>query len=106
MGERLPHRLLSELERCSLSSSGIAPGDSSFPNLVADDGAGSQLDAAFDVVDQLVSVEGFQEYLDEWVFGVKDRTEYVQHYIERLGYAAFKKLQAEFDYAYPVSYTY
>jgi glutaconate CoA-transferase subunit A len=52
------------------------------------------------------SVEGFQEYLDEWVFGVKDRTEYVQHYIERLGYAAFKKLQAEFDYAYPVSYTY
>lgn len=52
------------------------------------------------------TVEGFEKFLDEWVFGVKDRNEYIQHYIKRFGYAAFKKLQAEFDYGYPVSYAY
>ena len=52
------------------------------------------------------TAKGFQAFLDEWVFGVKNRTEYVQHYIERMGYSAFKNLQAEFDYSYPVSYTY
>jgi len=52
------------------------------------------------------TVESFQAFLDEWVFGVKDRTEYIQHYIERFGYSTFKALQAEFDYGYPVSYSY
>jgi len=52
------------------------------------------------------TVEGFQAFLDEWVFGVEDRTEYIQHYIERFGYSEFKKLQAGFDYGYPVSYSY
>jgi len=50
--------------------------------------------------------EGFQAFLDEWVFGVEDRTGYVQHYIEKFGYQQFKALQSEFDYSYPVSYTY
>lgn len=52
------------------------------------------------------TVEGFQEFLDEWVFGVQDRTEYTHHYIEKFGYAQFKNLMAEFDYGYPVSYSY
>jgi glutaconate CoA-transferase subunit A len=52
------------------------------------------------------TVEGFKGFLDEWVFGVKDRTEYTNHYIQKFGYEAFKKLQAEFDYGYPVSYSY
>jgi glutaconate CoA-transferase, subunit A len=52
------------------------------------------------------SIEGLQAFLDEWVFGVKDRTEYLQHYIQRFGYAQFKKLKAKFDYGYPVSYAY
>ena len=50
--------------------------------------------------------EGFAAFLDEWVYGVRDRTEYVQHYIETFGYAAFRNLAAEFDYGYPVSYAY
>jgi glutaconate CoA-transferase subunit A len=50
--------------------------------------------------------EGFQQFLDEWVFGVKDRRDYIQHYIEKFGYPAFEKLQAEFDFGYPVSYAY
>jgi glutaconate CoA-transferase subunit A len=52
------------------------------------------------------TVEGFREFLEEWVFGVKDRTEYTQKFINKFGYTAFRKLQAEFDYAYPVNYAY
>ncbi|MFH1149219.1 MAG: CoA-transferase [Actinomycetota bacterium] len=52
------------------------------------------------------TVEGFRDFLDEWVFGVEDRTAYTQHFIERFGYARFRELQAEFDYGYPVSYSY
>lgn len=52
------------------------------------------------------TVEGVQSFLDEWVFGVNDRKEYIQHYIQRFGYAQYKWLQAKFDYGYPVSYSY
>lgn len=52
------------------------------------------------------SEEGFRAFLDEWVYGVEDRTAYIQHYIEKFGYAQFRNLMAEFDYGYPVSYAY
>ncbi len=50
--------------------------------------------------------EGFHAFLDEWVYGVEDRTAYIQHYIEKFGYAQFRALWADFDYSYPVSYAY
>lgn len=50
--------------------------------------------------------EGFQAFLKEWVLDVEDRTDYTQRYIQRFGYAAFRALQADFDYGYPVSYSY
>ncbi len=50
--------------------------------------------------------EGFQAFLDEWIFGVKDRAEYTHKYIQKFGYPQFKKLQAKFDYSYPVSYAF
>lgn len=52
------------------------------------------------------TVGGFEEFLNEWVFNIKDRTEYIQHYIEGFGYEQFKGLKADFDYGYPVSYAY
>jgi glutaconate CoA-transferase subunit A len=52
------------------------------------------------------TVEGFEEFLAEWVFGVENRTQYIQHYIERFGYEQFVNLQAGFDFGYPVSYSY
>lgn len=52
------------------------------------------------------SVEGFEAFLDEWVYGVKDRTEYTQHFIEKFGYETFKGLKAEFSPTVPVSYEY
>jgi glutaconate CoA-transferase subunit A len=50
--------------------------------------------------------ENFHLFLKEWVIDLPDRTAYVQHYIERFGYAQFRRLQAKFDYGYPVSYAY
>ncbi len=50
--------------------------------------------------------EGFQAFLKEWVYDIPDRAAYIQHYIDRFGYAGFRKLQAKFDYGYPVSYEY
>ncbi len=50
--------------------------------------------------------EGFEAFLKEWVYDLPDRNAYTAYYIERFGYAAFKKLQAAFDYSYPVSYAY
>ena len=52
------------------------------------------------------TVEGLEAFLKEWVFDIEDRNAYIQHYIDRFGYAAFKKLAAAFDYSYPVSYGY
>jgi len=50
--------------------------------------------------------ESFHAFLKEWVYDLPDRTAYIQHYIERFGYARFRNLQAKFDYGYPVSYAY
>ena len=50
--------------------------------------------------------EGFRAFLQEWIMDVPDRVSYIQHYINRFGYAQFRKLQAKFDYGYPVSYAY
>ena len=52
------------------------------------------------------TVEGFQAFVDEWVYGVEDREGYIQHYIERFGYKQWDALKADFDYGYPVSYSY
>ncbi len=52
------------------------------------------------------TVEGFQAFLDEWVYGVTGRAKYIEHYIQKMGYGAYRNLQAKFDYGYPVSYAY
>ncbi len=52
------------------------------------------------------TVEGFEAFLREWVYDIPDRTAYIQHFIDRFGYARFRGLQARFDYGYPVSYEY
>lgn len=52
------------------------------------------------------TVDGFQKFLEEWVLGIPNRTKYIEHYIQKMGYAAYKNLQAKFDFGYPVSYSY
>jgi len=52
------------------------------------------------------TVEGFHAFLKEWVYDIPDRKAYTQHYIQKFGYGPFKKLEAAFDYSFPVSYAY
>jgi glutaconate CoA-transferase subunit A len=52
------------------------------------------------------TMESFQAFLEEWVLDIPDRTAYTQHYIQQFGYDRFRKLQASFDYGYPVSYAF
>ncbi|NLA27659.1 MAG: CoA transferase subunit A [Firmicutes bacterium] len=52
------------------------------------------------------TVEGFESFLNEWVFGVKDRAQYTEYFIKKYGYEKFSSLMAPFDYSYPVSYSY
>lgn len=39
--------------------------------------------------------ESFQEWIDEWVFGVSNRTQYIEHYIDKFGYPALERLKAK-----------
>jgi len=66
------------------------------------------VDFAFGALYQKASntLEGFNDFLKEWIFDIEDRTDYIQHYIQTFGYSRFKELQARFDYGYPVSYEY
>ena len=50
--------------------------------------------------------EGFKAFLDEWVYGTKDRADYIDHYVKKFGWEAFRRLQARFGFSYPVSYEY
>ncbi len=52
------------------------------------------------------SHQKFQDFLQEWVFDIQDRNQYIERYIKRFGYTQFKNLEAGFDYSYPVSYDY
>jgi glutaconate CoA-transferase subunit A len=38
------------------------------------------------------SHEGVEQYLDEWVYGIEDRTDYIEQYIDRFGYETLQKL--------------
>ncbi len=44
------------------------------------------------VADAMKSPEGVEQYLEEWVYGIEDRSEYIQQYIERMGYDRLQKL--------------
>ena len=41
------------------------------------------------------SQESYQAWLDEWVFGIKDRKEYIDHYADRFGSSTLEKLRAK-----------
>jgi glutaconate CoA-transferase subunit A len=44
------------------------------------------------MADAFQTEDGFEQYLEEWVYGVEDRSEYIQQYIERMGYERLQKL--------------
>lgn len=46
--------------------------------------------------------ESYRKFIDEWVLGLNNRTEYVKHYIERFGYDALERLKIN-NHIYPVA---
>ncbi len=60
----------------------------------------------FDYQQASNSEEGFADFLEQWVFGVKNRTQYIEKFIQKYGYEKFSTLSADFDFSYPVSYAY
>ncbi len=52
------------------------------------------------------TVEGFQAFLDEWIYGVDDFQGYLRHYKDKFGDSVFEALKAKPEYSEPVSYSY
>jgi len=40
-------------------------------------------------------IEAFRKFIDEWVYGVKNRREYLEHYVDRFGYGALQAIMAK-----------
>jgi len=49
------------------------------------------------------NVEGFEKFMDEWVYGVENRTEYIEHYIKKFGYARLRSLIPKPLYSFPIN---
>jgi glutaconate CoA-transferase subunit A len=50
------------------------------------------------------SPEGFKAWLDEWIFGVADRKEYIEHYVEKFGEDTLDGLRAKPFLSEPADY--
>ncbi|MHC1724827.1 MAG: CoA transferase subunit A [Syntrophobacteraceae bacterium] len=48
--------------------------------------------------------ESTKKWMDEWVFGVSNRQEYIEHYIERFGFSKFMRLKPKPFYSASVNY--
>lgn len=46
----------------------------------------------------------FKKFMDEWVYGVADRSEYVKKYIDKFGYARLMRMKPKPFYTDPINY--
>ena len=46
----------------------------------------------------------FKQFMDEWIYGVQDRAEYVDHYIEKFGYNRLMRLKPQPFWSDPINY--
>jgi glutaconate CoA-transferase subunit A len=49
------------------------------------------------------TIEGFEKFMDEWVYGVEDRTAYVNHYIKKYGYERLRRLIPKAAFTDPIN---
>ncbi len=49
--------------------------------------------------------EDTKKWMDEWVYGIKDRQEYIEHYIKKFGYAKLMRLKPKPFYSASVNYS-
>jgi len=50
-----------------------------------------------------LSEETYDEWMNEWVYGVADRSQYIQRYIEKYGYKALERLKVQYCPSAPVN---
>ena len=48
--------------------------------------------------------ESLRAFLDEWIYGLENREEYIEHYIERFGVGYLNRLKAKPYYSAPANY--
>jgi hypothetical protein len=46
----------------------------------------------------------FKQFMNEWVYGVKDRAEYIAHYVEKFGYNNLIRLKPKPFWSDPINY--
>jgi glutaconate CoA-transferase subunit A len=52
----------------------------------------------------LSTIEGYERFLDEWVYGVSNRSEYIERYVKKYGYKKLESLRPEPYCSIPVNY--
>lgn len=50
------------------------------------------------------TLEGFEKFMDEWVYGVSNRREYIEHYVKKYGYHKLESLRPKPYFSLPVNY--
>jgi len=48
--------------------------------------------------------DSLRAFLDEWIYGLENREEYIEHYIERFGVGYLNRLRAKPYYSAPANY--
>jgi len=61
-------------------------------------------DFIFNYIKLAKTEEGLKEFMDEWVYGVKDRTEYIEKFIKKYGWQRFQGLKSSQYSAASVNY--
>ena len=60
----------------------------------------------FDYINASKTIDGWQGYMDKWVYGVKDRTEYIEKIIQNFGLKHLQQLRAKLYASSTVNYGY
>jgi len=52
-------------------------------------------DFIFEYIKRTKDIDGWKEFMDEWVYGVSDRTEYMEKFVKKYGFKKFLDLKAK-----------
>ena len=67
---------------------------------------GTDKDFIFKYIEESKTIDGWKKFMDEWVYGVANRSEYMEKYIDTFGMEKFKTLKAQEIMSDSVGYGY
>jgi hypothetical protein len=50
-----------------------------------------------------ITIEGFEKFMDEWVYSIDNRAEYINNYIKKYGYERLIRLKPKVGLSCPVN---